>query len=411
MFKQLFQRETVVRRHRAAPLARSRQRYLKHCAERGLAPSTLKAIANYLLGAARFWPAEATGAIARPQLEAMAARWVAERPHRRDAASGLALVRCAMSWLRFAGRLATPPPPAVPHADRLADFATSLRQERGLSTRTVAAYTTCVTAFLRRQCSAHRSLAEVAITDVDRHLADQATRGLARMSIRFHANALRAFFRHGEAVGWARPGLAAAIPMPRIYRGETVPASPAWEDVQRVLGSAAGDRPGDLRARAILLLLAVYGLRSGEVRMLRLEDLDWEAETLRVRRPKTGCTQVYPLARSVGDAILRYLREVRPRCARREIFLTFRKPPQPLSQATVWWIVGPRMRRLGIDARPCGPHALRHACAQRLLDAGFSMKAIGDCLGHRDPASTAAYARVDLARLREVADLDLEGLA
>ena len=411
MFEQLFQRETVVRRHLAAPLARSRRHYLKHCAERGLAPATLRSIANHLLGAARFWPTGATGTIARQRIEAMAARWVAERPDRRSAASGLALVQCTMSWLRFAGRLATPPTPAVPHAERLADFATSLRQERGLSARTVAAYTACVTAFLRRQCGTKRSLAEITITDLDRHLADQAARGLVRMTIRFHANALRAFFRYGEAVGWTRPGLAAAIPLPRIYSGETVAVGPAWEDVQRLLGTAAGDRRGDLRARAILLLLAVYGLRSGEVRVLRLEDLDWEAETLRVRRPKTGRTQVYPLARNVGDAILRYLREVRPPCARREVFLTFRKPPQPLSSAAVWRIVALRMRSLGIDTQPCGPHALRHACAQRLLDAGFSMKAIGDCLGHRDPASTAAYARVDLARLRQVADLDLEGLA
>lgn len=408
MFQQLFQRETVVRRHRAAPLARSRRSYLEHCAGRGLARSTLHSIANYLLGAARFWPAEVTGAIDRPQIEAMAAQWVAERPGRRSAASGRALVQCTTSWLRFAGCLASP---AVPHADRLADFATSLRQERGLATGTVTAYAACVTVFLRRHCSAQRSLAEVTITEVDRHLADQAARGLVRMTIRLHANALRAFFRYGEAVGWARPGLAAAIPLPRIYSGESVVGGPAWEDVQRLLGTTEGDRRDDLRARAILLLLAVYGLRSGEVRVLRLEDLDWEAETLRVRRPKTGRTQVYPLARSVGDAILRYLREVRPPCARREVFLTFRKSPRPLSRAAMWQIVAVRMRRLGIDGKPCGPHALRHACAQRLLDAGFSMKAIGDCLGHRDPASTAVYARVDLARLRQVADFDLEGLA
>ena len=411
MFNQLFQRETVVRQHLAAPLAGSRRHYLEHCAGRGLAQSTLRSIAKHLLGAARFWPAEGTGTIARPQIEAMAAQWVAERPGRRSAAAGLALAQCTTSWLRFAGRLETPAPPAVPHANRLADFATSLRQERGLSAHTVAAYVACVSAFLQRHCSAERSLAEVTITDLDRRLADLAARGLVRMTIQFHAKALRAFFRYGEAVGWARPGLAAAIPMPRIYSGETVVVGPVWEDVQRLLGAAEGDRPGELRARAILLLLAVYGLRSGEVRVLRLEDLDWEAETLRVRRPKTGRTQVYPLARTVGDAILRYLREARPPCACREVFLTFRKPPQPLSRAAVWQLVGSRMRRLGIDVRPCGPHALRHACAQRLLDTGFSMKAIGDCLGHRDPASTAVYARVDLARLRQVADLDLEGLA
>jgi integrase/recombinase XerD len=58
-----------------------------------------------------------------------------------------------------------------------------------------------------------------------------------------------------------------------------------------------------------------------------------------------------------------------------------------------------------------GTHALRHAAAQHLLDQGMSMKVIGDFLGHRDPSSTAIYAKVNLAALREVAALDLEGLA
>ena len=111
-------------------------------------------------------------------------------------------------------------------------------------------------------------------------------------------------FRHGEAVGWAQSGLAAAIPRPRINRGETVPVGPAWEEVQPLLASAAGNRPGDLRVRAILLLLAVYGLRSGKVRFLRLEDLDWEVELLRVRCPKMGCTRLYPVAFLVDDGSL-----------------------------------------------------------------------------------------------------------
>lgn len=79
-----------------------------------------------------------------------------------------------------------------------------------------------------------------------------------------------------------------------------------------MLGAAAGDRPSDFRDRAILRLVAVYGLRSGEVRILHVEDIDWEAEALRVLLPKTGRTQVYLLARSVSDTVLCYLREERP---------------------------------------------------------------------------------------------------
>ena len=73
--------------------------------------------------------------------------------------------------------------------------------------------------------------------------------------------------------------------------------------------------------------------------------------------------------------------------------------------------VARRLDRLGVMTRRRGPHALRHAAAQHLLDQGMSYKVIGDFLGHRDPSSTAVYAKVNLNALREVADFDLEGLA
>ena len=92
----------------------------------------------------------------------------------------------------------------------------------------------------------------------------------------------------------------------------------------------AGDRPADIRDRALLLLLAVYGLRAGEVVGLRLEDFDWEQEMLTVPPGKRQQPRTYPLCRSVGDAVLRYLREARPRSARREVFLTLRAPFRPL---------------------------------------------------------------------------------
>ena len=74
-------------------------------------------------------------------------------------------------------------------------------------------------------------------------------------------------------------------------------------------------------------------------------------------------------------------------------------------------MVRDRLAGIGIVTGRRGAHALRHAAAQHLLDQGMSMKVIGDFLGHRDPSSTTIYAKVDLTALREVAALDLEGLA
>ncbi|MGI9485701.1 MAG: tyrosine-type recombinase/integrase, partial [Geminicoccaceae bacterium] len=161
---------------------------------------------------------------------------------------------------------------------------------------------------------------------------------------------------------------------------------------------------------AILMLLITYGLRAGEVSGLRVDDLEWEQEMLRVRCPKPGRTHHYPLSRGVGQAILRYLREVRPVHPERRLFLTLKAPIRPLSRGVIKGIVSARLDRLGVTCKRRGPHALRHAAAQHLLDQGLSMKVVGDYLGHRSVAATSVYAKVQLGTLREVADIDLEGL-
>jgi integrase len=161
----------------------------------------------------------------------------------------------------------------------------------------------------------------------------------------------------------------------------------------------------------MLLLLAVYGMRSGEVRALKLEDLDWEKNLIWVPRAKGRRTQCYPLAVTVGEAILSYLQDGRPKSSRyREVFLTVEAPIHPLRGSSVWTMVAKRLRPLGIPLRQRGPHVLRHACATHLLAQGLSLKEIGDHLGQRLPKTTAVYAKVNMTALREVANFSLGGL-
>jgi len=190
-----------------------------------------------------------------------------------------------------------------------------------------------------------------------------------------------------------------------------LPTGPDWESVSRLINKTNRECSLDIRDRAILMLLSVYGFRSGEVARLRLDDLDWERERIRVHRSKQRRHQEYPLVYPVGAAILRYVKESRPRPGHREVFLTVRAPFRPLSAGGMHHIVSSRMARLGINSVHRGPHALRHACAMHLVAEGFSLKEIGDHLGHRSAFSTRIYAKVDLAALREVANFDLEGLS
>jgi site-specific recombinase XerD len=236
-------------------------------------------------------------------------------------------------------------------------------------------------------------------------------KGYARVTVQTRASTLRSFFHYAQQKGWCRAGLADTVKSARCYTGESLPLGPSWREVRQLLSSLKGDHSSAIRDRAIILLLAVYGLRAGEVVGLHLEDFDWEGELLRVKRPKQRKAQEYPLVRSVGDAVVRYLKKVRPDSERREVFLTCRAPYRPLHSGTLWPVVSRRLRGLGVELPHYGPHCLRHACATRLLNQGLSLKEIGDHLGHTNPETTLIYAKVDLAQLREVGRMDLRGLA
>lgn len=416
MFDWLFTRPTVRARHRDGPLAHERHAYLTHLADLGASPKTLRVAAHTLLTVIRYLRLADRGGDPIPlgEVDRAAERWARRRcrvPNRRAGRSSRpTFVSHATGWLRFLGRLVEPVLPPGPFDAMIAAFAEHMRAERGFSPHTVRGRCS-----LLRHLFAHLDAADGSLhaLTADR-LDDLFLRMLAsgrhsRVSVRHYAGGVRAFVRYAETRGWCRVGLADAIQGPRVYSQASVPVGPSWDDVQRLLAAADGDRPADLRDRAILLLLAVYGLRAGEVTRLRLDDLDWERERLTVVGPKNGRSRTSPLVRTAGDAILRYLREARPATARREVFLSLAAPIRPLRN--VWHVVGPRLRRLGVALPRYGPHALRHACATRLMARGVPLTAIGDHLGHRDPDATRMYAKVDLVGLRRVADLDLGGLS
>ena len=414
MFEQLFRYPGVIERYHAGPHAEDRLRYLVHLAGTGARTQTLQLAASRQLALGQLLDVRDDQRVLREQLDAAIERWAQPRPRRRGPASPAAVAAfrgTVTHWLHFVGRLAIAESPPRPFASCVAEFADWMR-ERGLAEATIRGRCCVAAEFLDWFHAWNRPLGSLTIADVDRAVAAKSEQGrCGRIALHGYLKSLRALFRFAEAQGWCAPGLAEAVAPPRLYAGETVPAGLAWDDVQRLLASTEGARPADRSDRAALLLLAVYGLRAGEVCGLRLDDVDWDAETLRVRRPKPGRTHLYPLSMSVGEALLGYLRESRPQRAERAIFLTLQAPIRPLSATGLSCRVHRRLRRLGIDAPKRGAHALRHACAQHLLDSGLSMKAIGDHLGHRSPSSTAVYARVHLDALREVADFPLEGLA
>ncbi|HTU21171.1 MAG TPA: site-specific integrase [Gemmataceae bacterium] len=417
MFERLFRHPYALEPHLNGPLAEERRRFLCHRAEQGYSHTGLRVLAYYLLACARSLRlADRPGdIISFAEVEEKAALWANRSPQ----PSGLKRLRCsqgqflcfAHAWLRFLGRLEMPTTPPSPFVDQIATFATFLLRDKGLGSKTVESRCQRVRRFLDQLAVPNSSLHHITLSQIDQALVEQLTQDrYARVTVQGMACDLRSFFSYAETRGWCRLGLAAGIKGPRVFPQESLPAGPSWDDVRRLLASAGGDSPADIRDRVILMLLAVYGFRACEVRCLQLEDFDWHNERLCVTRGKTRSTHIYPLRRAVGDAVLRYLKEARPRSSHRQVFLTLRAPFRPLGNAAVGCVVGRRLHSLGLTLPHFGSHTLRHACATHLLEEGLCLKEIGDHLGHRHPDTTRIYAKVNLTALRQVADFDLGGL-
>lgn len=416
MFKTLFSYPAVLRRHQSGPLAAERAAYLEGLATQGTARGTLLRRASYCLCVAReveHRPADRL--FDRGEIERFASTWAAKRTADGRAAGPRWPEEhfrfAATDFLRAIGRF-RPPPSAAPgeHDQQLDDFLATRREGPWLSEATCRAARWQVARFL-----SYLEQQEVALSDVEPCRIDAYFRHVAlrwsRTSLRTSAKMVRAWFAHCEHRGWVKPGLAAAILLPRIYRHEGLPLGPTWDEVGRMLAKTAGDEPVQRRDHAILRLLSVYGLRSGEVRRLAIEDLDWQRERIRVVRSKSSREETLPLELSVGNAIARYLRHGRPVSTSRIVFLRLRAPHRPLSAGGLYDIVRRYLSEADAPSKGRGPHGLRHACARHLVASGRSFKEVGDHLGHRSPDATRIYAKVDLASLRRVALSDLGGLS
>src|SRR5262245_8535558 len=308
------------------------------------------------------------------------------------------------------GRWPPPTPPTTPRErfqqQVCAGYAQWLAAARGLTPRTIAVRQARGQKFLvwlAAQGTPER-LCELTVADLDADLAAQVPR-LRRSTRADLTCSLRDFLRYLYAHGLIARDLAPAVMSPTLYAFERLPAALTSDEVQAVLESACQDQtPIGLRNYAILLLLATYGLRAGEVVRLRLEDLDWRHECLHVRQSKTGRTTVLPLLAPVGEAILDYLREGRPTTEVREVFLRALAPLQPFRQgSSLYCMVARQLAKAGIEpAGKRGPHTFRHARAISLLRASVPMKAIGDLLGHTVPAATAIYLKLATDDLRDV---------
>ncbi len=285
-----------------------------------------------------------------------------------------------------------------------------LTEERGLNKLTVARYLR----YLNRLADYLRRVEVMSLGDLSPQLLSsfvvETAPKLARNTRRDLCGVIRTFLRYLYRERIVAEDLSVTFEVPKLFRLSNVPRSITWGEVRRVLDVVDRRTARGRRDYAILLMLVTYGLRACEVAKLTLDDIDWKHERLQIPDRKAGNCTAYPLAGVVAEALIDYLKNGRSETAERRFFLRVVAPQGALGTGGVGASVALYLQKAGIKVHRAGSHTLRHTCVQRLIDAEFPLKTIGDYVGHRRSQSTEVYAKVAIETLREVAMGDGEAL-
>jgi site-specific recombinase XerD len=326
----------------------------------------------------------------------------AQRPKLGDTAA----LRHLLAFLRSQNAIAEEieadhnPSPVEQHVQAYERY---LQHARALSRQTIINYLPVVRDFLNfRFSDGEVSLAQLRAVDV----TDFVQKKVSRLNMRrakIMTTALRSFLSYARYRGDITSDLVEAVPIVANWSLSSIPRAIGRDEVTRLLASIDRDTRVGRRDHAMILALARLGLRSSEVVLLELDDIDWGAGQIRVRG-KNGQRNDLPLPADVGEAIADYLRKSRPRNASRRVFLRDKAPIRGFKGPSGFGSVVRRsLERASIDSPTKGTHQFRHGLASEMLRGGASLGEIGEVLGHRHVQTTAIYAKVDLDALRTLA--------
>ena len=280
------------------------------------------------------------------------------------------------------------------------DFERYLLHERGLAAATIGNYLWVFALFLTTHFNKEMvDPQQLRPSDVIRFV-QRIAQSQPPSSAKFTITGLRAFLRFLYVQGRTATNLTSSVPTIPHWKVTVIPKTLKVHEIESLLRSCDQTTMVGKRDYAVLCLLARLGLRAGEVVAMILDDIDWRAGELTVRG-KGRTRERLPLLVEVGQALAAYLREARPSCDSRHLFVTTRAPFHELAgPTTVGSIIRRALQRAGLNPPQRGAHLLRHSLATTLLQRGASLQEIGDVLRHRHPATTQIYAKVDIAALQ-----------
>ncbi len=296
-------------------------------------------------------------------------------------------------------------PPVVACSAYLVKFKGSL-QLRGLASITISKYVYYVSKLLAQLGGDPKNYTSCKVRQIICDAVNQKSRAEAKK----YSTALRAYLRFLTVEGVCCPDLDKAIPTVAEWKLSALPKYITSEEMELVIEACNISLLQGIRDRAIILLLCRLALRASDISNMRIDDINWAEGSLRVCG-KGRREVVLPLPQDVGDALLDYLNKVRPSVAIDTLFLCLNAPYRPFPNSSgISNVVRAALARASITDPPTrGAHLLRHSAATHMVRQGATLETVSTVLRHRSLDMTGHYAKVDIPRLRQIAQPWPEG--
>ena len=403
----------------AAPMLEERIAYLEHMETQGICPDSIQYMSCLQIHAIGMLNLQDGHTVTWEEIENAAKSWQGQTSKNGRGCSNLLLKKHIfkqriVNWLVFMNRMEDAASSITVQRDALVEeYLKMLSREKGFSPKTVERHRYLLMSFKKYLSSKGISLLALKASDIDDYIAERDRTGkVKRQTMVSYISSLRCFLRYASSRGLCKPELSFSLYAPRVYQQETLPSYMPWDKVLEMISMAKSESGASgIRKYAILLMLSAYGIRASELTGLLLSDIDWAGETITVRRAKGCRPQVFPLIQTAGNALLDYLMQSRDNSSTcRHVFLSIADSSQPMSVSELHSLVSGLQRKLGVRLNRYGPHSIRHSRATQMVNTGHTLKDVADLLGHRQLESTRIYAKVNLTSLREVSDMNWEGI-
>ena len=392
-------------RYLTYPLYKERLSYLLQCISVGMVKSTVREQAEMQLHIIDVLSLHTLRKVSVGELQNASSSF-------RSIKSRRLFMTTALRWLSFMDILiGTSEPSTVNGYNYVIGYINWACESKGLSATTLNGRERELKTLLSFMEQKSLYLPYINLNHIDEYIRLRQNSGCNRKTVATIVTTLRDFFRYLRVNNLCEL-IPDQIKHPKSYALDTLPNCPSWDKTQEIISYYDGKNDAlSLRNKAIMYLIATYGLRSSEVVNLRTKDIEWKNNQILLRRAKRGGLQRLPLVSIVGNAIAEYIKSGRNNDIGSEyIFLRSLAPITQLSRTAIYMIVSEAYSNTDINIKHKGGHSLRHACATHLINSGRSLKEISDLLGHRLLDTTRVYAKVDISTLSQVAEMDWEGV-